>query len=197
MIGHSIAIHALTLLQQTVPSGPGAMTPEQIQQIAQEAMRHRPPIEGVLVPLAFFAFLAFSVWQRTLSRRRRAQAQADLQKKLLDKFTSGPELATFLESPGGQRFLTQLHAEGTDAESPDRARSLRTGIIVLAVGAALLILKARLAGVDPHEQTGFLIGGVILFALGIGFLISAAISHRLTKQWDGGQKTGGPAGPIS
>lgn len=196
MIGQAIAVNALIFMQQTLPPGPGGLTPEEKTQIAIEAMR-RPnnAATGILVPLFFFAFLIAVIWLRTRLRQRRIQAQADLQKQLLDKFTSGPELSAFLESPGGQRFLAELHSRSAEARA-QVVRSLRTGIILFALGVALLVLRATLTAKDAHETTGFLIGGVIVLALGVGFLLSAAISHFLAQKWEHNQ-TGGPSVPTS
>lgn len=79
------------------------------------------------------------------------QVQADLQKQLLDKFTSGSELAGFLESPGGQRFLAELHSQTAGTRS-NVVRTLQIGIILLTLGTALLILKAALP-VEPLTST--------------------------------------------
>jgi hypothetical protein len=46
-------------------------------------------------------------------------------------------------------------------------------------------------------QRGMLTPAVILLALGVGFLISAAASHRLTKHWEQNQKPRAPAEPAA
>src|SRR5689334_13302091 len=42
----------------------------------------------------------------TRARQRRAEVQAEVQTKLIDRFGSAPELIDFLQSPAGRQFVT-------------------------------------------------------------------------------------------
>ncbi|HEX9407264.1 MAG TPA: hypothetical protein VF975_08110, partial [Thermoanaerobaculia bacterium] len=58
---------------------------------------------------------------------------------------------------------------------------IRTGIILLFIGCGFL------AGYWAEGDPGFFIPAFILIGLGVGFLISAAVSWKLTKQWESPQ----------
>jgi len=132
----------------------------------------------VLLVVAMFATIAWVVYLAadTSRRQRRMKAQAELHGRLLDKFSSASEVVNFLETPGGARFVDNL---SSDREEPANGilRSAHRGIVLIVVGAGCLGL-IRAYG---WENNPLLVIGVILLCLGIGFLISAAVSHRLSK----------------
>lgn len=130
--------------------------------------------EDVLVPIALFAMVVLLVWFGIKVKKTRIQEQADLRKRLLDKFNSGLELTEFLASPQGQNFLKD---EQTGQKSP-RGRiisSIGSGVVLVMLGAAFVGLN--------RLQEGFIIPGVILLALGVGVLVASAISYYLYKKW--------------
>jgi len=55
-------------------------------------------------------------------------------------------------------------------------RCVRNGTILTVLGLGMLGLS--------WIRHGFLIPAVLALALGVGYLISTAISHRLSKQWE-------------
>jgi hypothetical protein len=57
--------------------------------------------------------------------------------------------------------------------------ALQTGIILLFVGAALLLLHNRVSVADE----GFVVFGTLISALGLGFALSAAASYYLSKSF--------------
>jgi hypothetical protein len=171
MTGWWIAGRPLALLQQATSNE----SAEQLrQQIALEAIRHRGA-GGVLVPLAFFAMILAIVWLAMRKRQAQIRARSEFHKQLLDKFASGKEFAEFLESKGSQRFLEELGSLGGGPYERTLG-SLRAGVILAVLGLGFFALSLM--------RRGFMIPGVIIFALGVGFLLAAAISHRLAKQWN-------------
>jgi hypothetical protein len=168
-----VGTNAVHFLLQSVEPNAGSMTPEQFrQQIALEAVRHNPangPV-SILVPIALFAMILAIVWLGMRQKQARLRIQAELHKQLLDKFGSGREFAEFLASPGSQRFLEGLWSKSSESKE----RPLRNGIILATLGLALVGLSLM--------KKGLLIPGVIVLALGAGFLISSAISYRLAKE---------------
>lgn len=172
---HFVGSRFAPLLLQAVP--PSQLTPDQRFELAKEALSHSPGPAGVLVPLAFFATILVIAWLVVLYRRSQAQARAQFQKQVLDKFTSGREFAEFLESPASKRFLDELGSRGPKEQI---LSSMRTGIVLAALGFGLLALSLA--------KRGFLIPGVLALALGAGFLIATAVSYRLSKQWEQNQE---------
>ena len=166
----------------------------QIGQQVAEAMRQVPwrhvtmigALTGVLVPLGFFTLIGLIIWMQVRRSQARTRAQLELQKQLLDKFTSGREFGEFLESKGGQQFLVNAL---TPSSPPfdSSVRSIRIGTLLGVFGLGLLLLSSL--------RHGFLVGGTVLLTLGAGFLISGLVSHRLTEKW--GVNRNQPPGPTN
>jgi len=118
-------------------------------------------------------------------RQRRMKAQAELHGRLLDKFSSAQEVVAFLQTPSGAHFVDSF---SSDREEPTNGvlRSTHRGIIlsIMAIGCLGL---TRVYGWDGNP---LLVVGVILLCLGLGFLVSAAVSHRLSRTLDTAQRTG-------
>ena len=165
----TIAAKPAALLLQTTQNSPGQMTPDQQFEIAREAIRHGGGPMGLLVPLSFFAMVVLIVWLGVRRKHAQILARAERAKQVLDKFGSAQELAAFLESKGGQQFLgdARWRAKG-------ELRFLPGGVITTMLGLAFLGLTIM------HRD--FIVPGVLLLALGIGLLISAAIAYKLTSK---------------
>ena len=131
--------------------------------------------------LAFLGSIAWGVWLGARRRQALAQAQADLQHKLLEKFNSPQDIGEFLQTEGGRRFAQGLT---TDRRHAGRRilLALQIGIIECLLGIALLSLGFiyPMSRAEPHPAVIF---GLFLLAAGIGFLISAGVSYKLSKAW--------------
>jgi hypothetical protein len=127
-----------------------------------------------------FCLIGFIVWTTlsTIRRFRTEKLQAQLQTKLLDKFGSGQELLAYVQSEGGKQFLESLTME----QRTPYGRILgaaQAGTILLLLGIALLFLRGRVTG----GGEGLLVAGTIVFTLGLGFGVSAAVSYFLSKSF--------------
>ena len=130
-------------------------------------------LTGISVPLGFFTLVALIVWMVIRNSQSRSRARMEFQRHLLDKFSSGREFAEFLDSKGGQRFLEE--AWSPQASAKDRiVRTVRTGVVLTVLGGGFFVLSAM--------RRGFAAAAVILLALGIGFLLSALVSYRLSEK---------------
>ncbi|MGO4882955.1 MAG: hypothetical protein ACLP59_19365 [Bryobacteraceae bacterium] len=109
-------------------------------------------------------------------RKRRTAAQSELHGRLLDKFGSAQDLVAFLQTPAGAQFVEGI---SSDREEPSSAilRATHRGIILVIVAAGCL----GLTRVYGWQDNPLLVIGVVLLCLGIGFLISAVVSHKLSK----------------
>lgn len=137
-------------------------------------------LEQVLASWGLFILLGWAIWVIATNTRRSnvAKVQAELQSKLLDRFGSSQELLDYLGSEAGQRFL--------EASTIERAKplgrilgSLQVGVILTLVALALLFLYWQFPGIG-EPAVGL---GILCLALGLGFLISAAVSYALLKRW--------------
>ena len=131
-------------------------------------------MEDILVPLGAFAMVVLVVWFSIRSHQVRFQAKADLHRQLLDKFTSGSELSQFLESESSKWLVENLSSRKDNAKERI-LRSVKVGVILSALGLGFTVLTWWDADSIYH--------GVILLSLGGGFLLAAAISHRLSTKW--------------
>jgi cbb3-type cytochrome oxidase subunit 3 len=133
---------------------------------------------ATLVFMALFALAGWFFWLDAKRRQSRIQAQADLQNRLLEKFASPQDVAQFLQTEGGSRFLQGLTTNGRHAG--------RRIMMAMQIGVVLTLLGVAAIGLDmaysPREHPGAILGTLIV-ALGAGFLISAALSYKLSKSW--------------
>ena len=116
-----------------------------------------------------------------LDHRRRTKLmnyQHDLQTRLLDKFSSSGEPMEYLQGDVGEQFLLSATAEKSDPRSLILS-SIQTGLVLLAGGVAFMFLRGQIA--DAEE--GFVLLGTVGIALGVGFILSAAVAYGLSKSW--------------
>lgn len=133
-------------------------------------------IIGVISSSAMVVLIVYIV---SHSRQRRAEVQAEVQTRLIDRFGSAPELIEFLQSPAGRQFVTGVQSAPA-ALARDRILSGFTRSIVLSMlGAAFLALTI-------FYEDGFAVPAAILLSLGVGYLIATLVSYRLSKHMHGG-----------
>ena len=110
---------------------------------------------------------------------RMATMQADLQSKLLDKFGSTPELLEYLQSDAGKGFAELVPVEARPNPYNKILGSVQAGIVLLMAGFAFMFMRNQID--EAFEAFTFL--GALGIALGVGFLVSAAIAFLLSKKW--------------
>lgn len=149
---------------------------------------------GDLAPVfVFIAFTIGAVWiVKVISNNKRGQRVAELQKemqaKLFEKFGTSQEMLAYLNSEAGSKFLESASIE--QARPFGRVLgSIQAGLIILLLGIAMLFVRFTMPQVafnaieqaqDAHATLGF---SFVLIALGLGFLASAAVSYKLSKNW--------------
>ena len=147
------------MLLQAAQTTPGRMTPDQEYQIAMEALKSGSAIQGtiaLLVPFGILAMIVAIVWLKYRNKQAQIRVQAEFQKQLLEKFSSGREFAEFLESKGSQRFLDAL-----SSPRPGRhdhvLKTMRIGVVATALGLGMVAFN------EEREIA------VVVVALGVGF----------------------------
>ena len=131
------------------------------------------PIVG---SVSLFSMIAFIVWVGARKRQREVEAITQVQTKMLDKFGSAAEFVDFLRSGEGLKFLQGFAVERRSA-AEKLFGTIRTGIVLAFLGLAFL----SLAGFTHEDPQDFLIPGIILLALGAGFLVSAFVASRMSR----------------
>jgi hypothetical protein len=148
----------------------------------------------VLNNLAIFAGFGMAigvvVWLiRTVVDYRRwsrlAKVQTDAHTKLLDRFTANDDLLAYIQSPAGAKFLEsspiKLDAGPRSVGAPlgRILWSVQGGLVLLAAGIGLQLVSSRVP--DDAAQPMHVLG-VLGVAIGVGFLISAAISFWISQR---------------
>ncbi len=133
------------------------------------------PITVVLIVCSMISWL---IWLITRTRHLQIKAQAELHHRLLEKFGSTQELIDFLQSEGGQQFLDAISAKPINPKEQILS-SVQKGIILTILGIGGFFL----GWIYHYGQDAFTIVGVLVIALGVGFLASAGISYRLSQAW--------------
>jgi hypothetical protein len=165
------------------------------QEAVSDAIAAAPAAPGMtnaigefLGPIGAILIIAWLVNQYLVHRRwnRAADIYSNLQDKLLDKFDSTNEVLTYLESDAGSSFLDSAMTVQAD---PYRRilTSIQAGVALALAGLAFVFLSGRISG----GEEGLMVIGTLGLALGLGFLISGFISHRLSRSWGliNGKKT--------
>jgi hypothetical protein len=136
--------------------------------------------------------LGWSIWVIAVNIRRSRWGKqvAELQSKLLDRFAGSQDLIAFLEGDAGRKYFESLALDLKDSLSRI-LNTIQLGIALVSLGLSLLLIRSGQD--DPLTRKTLLLIGTPATALGIGFLVSAAISHHLSKAWGllnkNGQKT--------
>ena len=135
----------------------------------------------IIMPM-MFAMIAFIVWVVVNSRRRREtiQAQTEMQTKLLDKFGTAQEMAEYLNSEAGKKFLQSATIEPTRPHGRILG-GMTAGIVILMFGLAVLSLRPAMP--DPDGVIAVTVFGTVFTALGLGFLLSTIAAYLLSKSW--------------
>jgi hypothetical protein len=126
---------------------------------------------------AWIAFAAlFPVLLYLLFSGYQVRQRMFVHKAVIDKFSSAEDFAAFLQSPAGQKFITDL----SGSESPARAvmGAIQKGIILVLLGGGVWWV-----GVTMESKAEVASIGVLLLCVGAGILISAGVSYRLSKSW--------------
>ncbi len=125
-------------------------------------------------------FWGWTLWFvfTAIHRFKTAKLRAELRDRLLDKLGSSPELLAYLQTDAGKQFLEPITIE----QQAPQARiigALQAGVILVLFGGALLLLHWTAAVAD----SGFLVFGTLILALGIGFALAAAVSYFFSKSF--------------
>lgn len=150
----------------------------------------RRAMESILILTGILVVTTALIWLiKTLIDYRRwsrlAKVQADVHNKVLDRFANNDELLTYVQTPAGRRFLESAPIT-LDPAGPIVAAPLRR--ILWAVEAGFVLVAGGIgvqyvAGRAPAEVAPMLFAiGVLGVALGIGFILAAAVSFLISKR---------------
>lgn len=140
----------------------------------------------VIVPLGLFAMLGWITYVIFDSFRRRQQLRvlAEFHSKLLERVGSAAEFTEFLNTGAGTRFLESLSTERTSGGAHVRIlRATQAGLVLLVLGLGMLAyLTVHFQGLPSDTAEGLTLFATIVLSIGLGLLLSAAASYRLSKR---------------
>lgn len=149
-----------------------------------ESLNNVPPV------IAFVSFLLAVVWiTRFILENRRwgriFKLQSDVHGRLIDKFNSSQELAAYMETEAGKRFLEAapipLNLESGQRVPNAVARvltPLQIGVVLVLLGTGLMLLRHA----SPEMDVPMLVLGTVVLMPGIGFILSAGITWVLAAR---------------
>ncbi len=135
-----------------------------------------------MITVAEFALIGWIIWVAVNFTMNKSRQRSEERLRMLDRFSTGQELADFLASETGQQFLA------TFTSKPSNPRkyvllAIWCGVICILTGAGSLGLVAYGVFNDPDVYLTFLVSGFLAAAVGGGILICGAITNRLIRKW--------------
>jgi hypothetical protein len=136
---------------------------------------------------AFIGVLAWLVRAVIQHRRwlRLSKVQADIHTKLMDRLTSNEELLAYVQSPAGRRFLESAPIQA-ESDSPRLGApvgpivwSMMAGIVFATVGVGF---RVAAQSVTSEAQQAFSVVGVIILALGTGFILASLMAYLVSSR---------------
>jgi hypothetical protein len=137
------------------------------------------PVLGIL---SVFGSLSFLTWVIVDGLRRKAQLRvmSEFHNKLLDRINNGKELADFMDSPGGTKFIDSISTERTHP-AQRVLRAVQIGVVLCAAGIGCRVVGWQTTIIEREAAEGFVVLGILLLSIGIGYLVSAAASFVLGR----------------
>lgn len=129
----------------------------------------------VVMVFGQLAFAGFIIWLVSRSREARMRQRSEERARMLERFSSAQEMTDFLSSPAGARFF-RLFQGGSSHPVKSLAGTVTAGVISFFAGTAFLIVA------NMNNDDGFRIPGMLGLMVGLGILISAAISGLLYRR---------------
>ena len=137
---------------------------------------------GDIVPIIIIptvcGLTAWLAWVLNRTNHLRVKSQIEMRRQLLEKIHSSQDIANLLETDEGRRFL-----ESISADHPISLReilsSVQKGVIFTMIGLGGILMRLT-------YPTGFrvpILACILVGTIGVGFLISSAITYGLSRSW--------------
>jgi hypothetical protein len=121
-----------------------------------------------LTALAPFVMIIFVVWFGIRASMHQNRMRAELQKEVLAKFSTGPEVSAFLATDAGKQLM----------QEPIRSRWGSKGRVISLAVAGIIGVGAGLAFFIAGEEDA----GPLFTGVGLALLASSVVSYWLAKK---------------
>jgi hypothetical protein len=149
------------------------------------------PVVAILTVMGSISFLAWVIVDG-IRRKQQLRVMSEFHNKLLDRISNGKELADFMDSPGGTKFIDSICTERVHP-AHRILRAVQIGIVLCAAGIGCRVVGWQSTIIEREAAEGFVILGIMLLSIGIGYLVSAAASLGLGRGLGIYSTTGGSA----
>lgn len=165
--------------------------PMEFRSARTQAMDLWKDILGGLAALTAFAiFFSVIAWLiKTVADYRRwsrlTKIQTEVHTKLLDRFNNNEDLLAYMKSAAGAKFLesTPIALDGAPrAVGAPLSRilwSIQGGVVAICAGVGLLGISTQF---DAEVTQPLRAIGILVMAIGIGFLLSAGVSYVISMR---------------
>jgi hypothetical protein len=144
-------------------------------------------LAGFLFVSAMIGLMTWLVKAVITHRRwiKSSQVQAEVHTKLMDRMSTNEELLAYIQSPAGRRFLEaapmrpEPESPVTNAPVGAIIWSMMAGIVLATVGAGFRVAAGT---ISEDVQRAFTVVGIILLALGIGFLLASVMAFMVSSR---------------
>jgi hypothetical protein len=139
-------------------------------------------MDGVLVlipivcSLGLFTMITVIAIAWSSSKKQQTKIRADVQNRLIDKFGSAPEFIAFLSSPQGREFMGGFESAPRLMARERILRGIKSATVLSCLGLAFSVMSFWV-------EKDLIVPGLILLALGGGYIVSSILTAKLSKSW--------------
>lgn len=134
---------------------------------------------AIIVIPSLCLMVGWLTWLLTRTNHLKTRARIELNQRLLEKINSAQDVAHLLQTEEGRQLLEALAIERTTSLE-QIVSTVQKGVILMTVGLGAISLRLFF----PTGFALFIILGVFVGAVGLGFLVSSAVAYKLSKSWD-------------
>jgi hypothetical protein len=150
--------------------------------------RSNPVTEVLIISVLFPTVFGSLVWivyliVSAIRARQQTRLSSEFHTKLLERIGSARELGELLDTEGGRNLLNTLVIDQAPAPQQRILRAAQTGTVLVTVGVGTW-LALMFAVRDWPQGVGsavFIVASVVT-AIGAGLLLSAKVSHSISKK---------------
>ena len=131
--------------------------------------------KDLMATIAVLTLAIMAIYFVATALRRRQQNE--MQKHILDKFSSAKDFADFVQSPAGQKYVTSF-ADTVTSPRNSILTSMRTGIVLVGLGAGMATGSFANSAATEVLHTG----ANIAICVGLAFVASSVFSFFLARK---------------